>query len=75
MKKIRLSVEFRDSATNELEISDEEYERIKEKGMLPITLLSVVDKLAKEVLDKTGGCLDYNVENADNGTTIIDWDR
>jgi hypothetical protein len=75
MKKIRLSVELTYSGTEELEVSDEEYERIKEKGILSLTLLSEVDKLTKKALDKTNCCLDYKVEDVDNDITIIDWDR
>ena len=74
MKKIRLSVECTCSATKELEISDEDYERIKEKGV-SATLLSEIGKLSKEAAsDETNG-FDYKVEDADNDTIIVDWDR
>lgn len=55
MKKIRLSVECTYSATKELEVSDEDYERIKEKS-ISATLLSEIGKLSKEAeSDKTNG--------------------
>ena len=74
MKKIRLSVELTYSGTEELEVSDEEYERIKEKS-ISATLLSEIGKLSKEAAsDETNG-FDYKVEDVDNDTTIIDWDR
>ena len=75
MKKIRLLVKFVHFTAKELEISDKEYETIKEK-YISATLSSEIAKLRKEeALDKTSGYLDYMVKDADNDTTIVDWDR
>lgn len=76
MKKIRLSVELIYSDAKELEISNEDYERIKEKGIsVDDPLYPKIAKLINEVeSDKTDDyLLDYKIEDADNDTTIIDW--
>ena len=52
MKKFRLSVEFVYSAAKKLEISDEEYKRMEEKGVYPTDpLYSEITNLDEVALD------------------------
>lgn len=71
MKKIRLSVECTCSATKELEISDEEYEKMR-KG-ISANLYVEIGKLSKEAASDKNNGFDYKIEDADNDTTIVDW--
>ena len=77
MKKIKLLVKFIHSAEKELEISNEDYEKIKEEGISAIRpIYSEIDKLAVKAASKeTNGYFDYKIEDADNNETILDWDR